>query len=43
VPRLEREAHRANAAYHKASFTIDTYVHLLDDELPEPEAISACK
>jgi integrase len=25
--------------HHKASFTLDTYVHLLPDDLPEPPAI----
>lgn len=27
--------------HHKASYTIDTYVHLLDDDLPEPPDLTA--
>lgn len=27
--------------HHSASFTLDTYIHLLDERLPEPVSLAA--
>lgn len=40
-PRPERQAGPAVARPSLASFTLDTYIHLLDEALPEPVQLVA--